>query len=361
VVERAHGTAARTGPPPGAATARAAGDLLQLWRHAAGVRASLSADGRRVLAAEPGGDLYVSSALDGSSIASTRPCEHRSRGASFDASGRRVLAACEQGCLFVWTPGGPGPGEGPIETAARVACLGGNGIELARFDPRGELVAACGAQDRVWIWGAEGGTPQRELAFEPKPGDTSGVVDLAFLPGREELAVACRDFRVRFWNPRTGEKTRADVFVSMVARLRAAPGGERLLLLGPFGGAAAKVLELATQQSIQADVPHAVDIEDGAFSPDGRLVLTVARDGSAHVWDALDSRPVAQRDLGTRLFCAAFDASGGPSRVLCTGEDGTISLWPVDPLPAARARRPRELSQLERERERRLALPLHYE
>ena len=45
---------------------------------------------------------------------------------------------------------------------------------------------------------------------------------------------------------------------------------------------------------------------------------------------------------------AEFTADGG--RVLTVSTDGVARLWPVDPLPAAAARTPRELTADERAR-----------
>ena len=58
---------------------------------------------------------------------------------------------------------------------------------------------------------------------------------------------------------------------------------------------------------------------------------------------------------------ACFAPDDGPLRVLTTGADGYARVWPVDPLPAALALRPRELRNWEVAREKRLADPLEYE
>jgi WD40 repeat protein len=117
-----------------------------------------------------------------------------------------------------------------------------------------------------------------------------------------------------------------------------------------------------SRPAVQAMVAHNASITGGALSADGALVLTFARDGTAHVWEAATGRPVAYRSgSDAAILDGSFDAGGGSLRVITARADGTVSVWPVDPLPAARARRPRALNALERDRERRLALPLRFE
>jgi WD40 repeat protein len=167
---------------------------------------------------------------------------------------------------------------------------------------------------------------------------------------------------VRFFDALTGEPARSDVAFS-ARRIAYGPDGSTLLVTGRFGGGAAGVIQIGeTRSPVLAAVAHTASVVGGALSRDGRLVLTYARDGTAHVWESATGRPVAYRSGGgAAILDGTFDGDTSSPRVVTAREDGTVSIWPVDPLPSARLRKPRDLNSLERERERRLALPLRFD
>ena len=70
---------------------------------------------------------------------------------------------------------------------------------------------------------------------------------------------------------------------------------------------------------------------------------------------------VAQiRGNGSAILCAGFSRGDRPLEVVAGFEDGTAAVWPVNPLEAAKRRKPRELADWEMAREIRLARPLRY-
>jgi WD40 repeat protein len=103
------------------------------------------------------------------------------------------------------------------------------------------------------------------------------------------------------------------------------------------------------------DAVHAV-----AVSPDGRRAVTVAGDG-VRLWDATRFRdqpggespwPVAALSGKSqkRSYTTAFFSPDGRWLLTVASEPAgrIVQLWPVDPLPAAAARRPRDLTPGER-------------
>jgi len=72
------------------------------------------------------------------------------------------------------------------------------------------------------------------------------------------------------------------------------------------------------------------------FSPRGDLCLTASLDGTVQVWDAATRTIRSTLHLdGTTVQDACFTPDG---EWIVTGDGrGQVRLWPVDPLPAARA------------------------
>jgi len=318
----------------------------------------------------------------------------------FTPQGRHALCLLSDGAWMVWAaPAEPGtnPGAGTflgaleregeelrpyalrdgvsemeLERIAAEAGLdtgdqGGSlpGLEHEALSTRhsldGEWTAVVDAEGGLSCWKKATGERVWEMALQEKSGDRVEAVDLAFAPSGEELTVVAEDGLVRFLGTETGEPTR-DLIRSITPRtVRWSPDGERLLIIGLEGRAAFHVQHLATGERMYTEVFHHGDITSGAFSPDGGLVLTSSTDGTIFVRDVRDGSPIAHlQGDGAPILDAAFSSGPGPLRVIGGFADGTAQVWPVDPLPAAKARKPRELAAWEVAREQRLALPLEY-
>lgn len=76
---------------------------------------------------------------------------------------------------------------------------------------------------------------------------------------------------------------------------------------------------------------HQSTVTDIQFSPNGNLLLTTSRDGTARIWDLNDSRklPLILDDHGDWVFTGSFSPNG--TQVITGGGDEFIRTWPVDP------------------------------
>jgi WD40 repeat protein len=83
-----------------------------------------------------------------------------------------------------------------------------------------------------------------------------------------------------------------------------------------------------------------------AASADGKRIVTTSRgDDTARLWDATTGKELATL-RAVNATRAVFTPDG--RNVLVVGDESR--LWPVDPLPTAIQRKPRELTPAERER-----------
>jgi len=341
--------------------ASSSASLRHILRHEGPLTdASFSRDGSRALTMSADRTARVWDVEKGERIGPVLTHPDAVSSGSFDADGARVLTLCLDGKARLF---GIQSTSEPIEISSPDGPLA-----CAAFDPSGELVVTAGTSDELVVSDARSGRRLRELTFTHDTRSAAyraGVSALAVSPEGSEVAAACNDETLRFWNSRTGKRTRRDEFVFPARSLAYSRDGEKLLVTGRFGGGAAKVFVLGEdRRPTQAESAHALRsiLLGGDFSADGSLILTYSQDGTAHVWDALDGRPVAHRaSRDAAILDARFDGGLANPRVVVARADGSVSVWPVDPLPAARARMPRSLTPLEKEREQRLARPLRYD
>jgi WD40 repeat protein len=168
------------------------------------------------------------------------------------------------------------------------------------FSPDGTQVVGLRGTT-VLVWDAASGRHLRTLA-----GHDGDVTAAAFSPDGRWLATTSNDRLALLWD--------------------AASGGQRRRLAGHTG----KVLSVA-------------------FSRDGRWLATASEDGTARVWETETGREwMTLAGRQGPVLAAEFRPDG--QMVVTAGADGTARLWPMDPLPDARARRPRDLTEEERAR-----------
>ncbi|SNS85145.1 WD domain-containing protein, G-beta repeat-containing protein [Ekhidna lutea] len=76
---------------------------------------------------------------------------------------------------------------------------------------------------------------------------------------------------------------------------------------------------------------HQSTVTDIQFAPNGNLLLTTSRDGTARIWDLTDSRklPIILDDHDDWVLTGSFNPTG--TQVITGGGDEYIRTWPVDP------------------------------
>jgi WD40 repeat protein/serine/threonine protein kinase len=232
------------------------------------------------------------------------------------------------------------------------------------YSPDGAHLFSAHEDNCVRTWRVDSGELEYEQhCWNSADASQSGAVALAVRGDGREIALACRDSCTRFFVPFSTEHTRDDWKSFPSRTVEYNRDGSRLLITGTQGIGAMQIYDLIASERVRVGlaVYHTADITGGVFSGDGQLVLTTAKDGGALVRSAMDAVPVASFNGHAQAILASeFSRGRGELRVITASADGTVRVWPVDPLPAALARKPRELYGWERDREHKLALPLSY-
>jgi WD40 repeat protein len=182
-----------------------------------------------------------------------------------------------------------------------------NTADTPIFSPDGRYLVAISTyylnnQEKALLWDLKkGGKSPATIAGHDGP-----IRFAAFSPDSQWLVTTSADRTVRIWDTATGK--------------------ERFVLRGHLRG-----------------------VQSAAFSADGRWLVTASDDWTARIWDTATGQEwfTLSGHQGP-VRSASFSPDG--KEVLTAALDGTARLWPVDPLPLAMARRPRELTAEEQGR-----------
>jgi WD40 repeat protein len=259
-----------------------------------------SPDDRTLLVVCSRGDALLLDASTGEEIGVLGPHPAPVWHASFDGEGSLAVTACEDGILRLFD----------VRDRVLLRAFAGHtqGVRCARFERAGKHVVTTAehVDDRsIRVWNVEDGSC---AVIPPLPEE----------PGR---------------------RPKRPILASL------SPDGRRVV--AGYWDNRARVWDIA-EKRVLFELPGEDIVDEVLYSPDGRLIATSNRDSIVRLWDARNGAEIAAlRGNRTSVNTVAWSASG--DRILSAASDGVTRWWPVDPLAAARERRPRELTPAERE------------
>src|SRR5262245_45036870 len=198
------------------------------------------------------------------------------------------------------------------------------------FSPDGKVFATPLFEHAARLWDAASCKP-----VGPPLAHTSHVAALAFGPGGKTLLTWSEDRTLWQWDVTTGKLIGRHPLALKAEGWQAtfSPDGRTLLTRGVES---ARLWDAAAGKPRGGSLQPIGKVQDfyeetvEAFSPDGRMVLTVGPDGGAQLWDAATGKPLGKplRHAGP-IHTAAFSPSG--KVVLSAGDDagqrGKAQLW----------------------------------
>jgi WD40 repeat protein len=286
---------------PDGKRAIAADENLRLWDLSRGttIRSfgkggwglGLSGDGKRVAVACSDQRVYVHEVETGKLLGTFVGHKDFLWGAVLSSDGRRLVSGGFDG-LRVWD----------VESGKQLPAFQGanDGCRALVWSPDGKTIASGSyvADGDRWkgvlkLFDVKTGKPR----WEGK-GHTDFITAVAFSPDGKRLATSSFDGTVRVWSASDGKellrlRIGAKDFIEGVAFSR---DGRQIVTAGGTGDNTIRVWDLATRKEIARFVGHSAPVLAVAVTPEGKKVLSSAKDGTVRLWNMPSRRGETDRD-----------------------------------------------------------------
>lgn len=287
-------------------------------------RVIFSRDGSRLAAAGGNGQVRIWEVPTGNVLSTMYFPAERIWGLAFSADGRWLAAASDDHAVHVRN----------VADARALMTLRGHAgvVNGAAFSPNGGQIASGGSDGTIRFWDIT--APQEGPRLSAPPGP---LIRRAVFSGDSQRLTAVAP-RLVTWELTTGRTLFARAFkitrTENVDPLKVEPlapalsrDGRYFALAGTLGGDVS-VFEALTGKEVFAQPGDKFATSDLAFSPDGRLLAEVSKDGWVRVRDAQTGR-ILQSLQGHRSprFNALIAFSPDGSRLVSAGFAPEVKIW----------------------------------
>ncbi|HEY5937604.1 MAG TPA: protein kinase [Kofleriaceae bacterium] len=230
---------------------------------------------------------------------------------AFSPDGATVLVPYIDGTLVLWD----------ADTGARLATVTTEKAAIhAAFSPDGKVALLWGREFFPEVRHGKTLAPIAKLEAHKRPLSTITM-------SRTHVAIASRDKTITVWDMATWKLVhhlRGDT--NVVEDVAFDPSGKKLVSTNRDGSA--RVWDVATGEMLVNLVGHHGTIRSGRFTPDGHHLVTASADGTARLWDVASGVSLATFEGHQRELTGLAVTN---DLVVTAGADATARIYPLTP------------------------------
>jgi WD40 repeat protein len=291
--------------------------------------ASYSPDGTSIVTASAGGLVRVWVAATGkqagpvlASAGGTSPL----RSAVFSPDGKWAATGGRFGTVTIWKAPAAGSRSSSWTVRNVISIPEGDAVNGMTFSRNGRLLVTANQSGTAYVWQVPSGLPWGEfLAGYGQPLNT-----VAFDPAHQNWVVtAGGDGYARIFRISDDTQVGARFGVPLYNMNDAAfsPNGKLIVTAGSDGYA--RVWDAATQQQSGGKFGYGSPMSSATFTGDGTKLVTTEADGYTVIWKCTTTPPTASAFIQTPGNSVPHDAAFSPdgALVVTAGSDGTVREW----------------------------------
>jgi len=273
------------------------GSLVQVWAVNTGMRVrtlgpfttvvikgvGFSPDGKLIVATGVNGAIQTWDATTGNEARSYQGHSVTAFGAAFSADSLRLVSASVDGTARIWD----------VATGKPILTLSGHqgGVQSAVFSADGTQVITGGADGTTRVWDVAPYPQILPVSKHDKPIDA-----VAFSPDGTLTATTGLDGTLQIHDAITGNLVRTLMGEGPMLGGAFSPDG-KLLITAVYrrndgGNGFAQLWDVATGSVVRGFTTQSTTVRSVALSPDGKLLATVGEDASVRIWNAMTGAQV---------------------------------------------------------------------